>query len=72
METHKERLTKILWDVARMELCTKRHKKDAQCIVLVTLGDIGAVAGKLLEDKDFQQLAKDMLNSPGDSVGSVP
>jgi hypothetical protein len=71
MDMH-QRLTKILWDVARQELCTKQHRHDAKCIVLVTESDIPAVAGKLLEDKDFQQLAKDMLNSPGSAVVSAP
>jgi hypothetical protein len=56
-DTEKE-MFNILWDVARMELCTAAHKKNAECIVLVTPTDMLAVVKALLVDSNFKGLVK--------------
>jgi hypothetical protein len=52
------KLADIIWRVARQELCTMAHKKDAKCIVVVTEPDVQAVAKALLADADFLALVK--------------
>jgi hypothetical protein len=52
------KLTDIIWRVARQELCTTAHKKDAKCIVMVTESDVQAVSKALLADADFLALVK--------------
>jgi len=56
--TNETKLFHVLWNVARQELCTKAHKKDAKCIVLVTEPDFKQVAAALLQNDEFMELIK--------------